>query len=206
MWKFILTTALLAMVSSAMARDEQQVFKWEDEDGNVFYGDSVPPQYAERPKEVLNEHGVTVAELEGRKTEEQLEQERIDRERIERQEAQLIADRALLATYLSEEEIVMHRDRRVELFQAQSRVTELYLRNLERRLEQLRSEASRYQPYSQDSGAPMIDEGLAEELRRTKETIERHQRNLEKYEVEERQIIERFDGQIMRFKKLKGLD
>jgi hypothetical protein len=206
MRKLILTTALLTLASSAMARDEQQVFKWKDEDGNVFYGDSIPPQYAERPKEVLNEHGVTVAELEGRKTEEQLEQERIDRERIERQEAQLIADRALLATYLSEEEIVMHRDRRVELFQAQSRVTELYLRNLERRLEQLRSEASRYQPYSQDSGAPMIDEGLAEELRRTKETIERHQRNLEKYEVEERQIIERFDGQIMRFKKLKGLD
>ena len=206
MWKFILTTALLAMASSAMARDEQQVFKWEDEDGNVFYGDSVPPQYAERPKEVLNEHGVTVAELEGRKTEEQLEQERIDKERRERQEAQLTADRALLATYLNVEEIKMHRDRRVELFQAQSRVTELYLRNLERRLEQLRNEASRYQPYSQDSGAPMIDEGLAEELRRTKDTIDRHRRNLEKYEVEEDQIIKRFDGQIMRFKKLKGLD
>ena len=205
MWKFILTTALLAMASSAMARDEQQVFKWEDEDGNVFYGDSVPPQYAERPKEILNEHGVTVAELEGRKTEEQLEQERIDRDRRERHEAQLTADRALLATYLSVEEIVMHRDRRVELFQAQSRVTELYLRNLERRLQQLRDEASRYQPYSTDSSAPMIDEDLAEELRKTKETIDRHRRNLEKYEIEEKQIIDRFDGQIARFMTLKGI-
>jgi len=189
-----------------MAKDEQKVFKWEDEEGHVYYGDSVPQVFSERPKEVLNEHGVTVAELEGRKTEEQLAQEQIDEERRKRQEKQLKADRALLATYLSVEEIQMHRDRRVELFQAQSRVTELYLRNLERRLQELRNEASRYQPYSEDSNAPMISEELAEELRRTKDTIARHQRNLRKYDTGEMQIIERFDGDITRFKKLRGID
>jgi hypothetical protein len=206
MRKLIFTAALFALASSAMARDEQKVFKWEDEEGNVYYGDSVPQIFAERPKEVLNEHGVTVAELEGRKTEEQLAQEQIDKERRERQEQQLTADRALLATYLSVEEIQMHRDRRVELFQAQSRVTELYLRNLERRLQELRNEASRYQPYSEDSNAPMISEDLAEELRETKDTIERHQRNLRKYDTDEKQIIERFDGDIARFKKLRGIE
>ncbi|MCO4812928.1 MAG: DUF4124 domain-containing protein [Gammaproteobacteria bacterium] len=206
MWKFILTAALIALASSAMAKDEQKVFKWEDEEGHVYYGDSVPQVFSERPKEVLNEHGVTVAELEGRKTEEQLAQEQIDEERRKRQEKQLKADRALLATYLSVEEIQMHRDRRVELFQAQSRVTELYLRNLERRLQELRNEASRYQPYSEDSNAPMIGEELAEELRKTKDTIARHQQNLRKYDTGEMQIIERFDGDITRFKKLRGID
>ena len=206
MRKLIFITALLALASSAMARDEQKVFKWEDEEGNVYYGDSVPQRFAERPKEVLNEHGVTVAELEGRKTEEQLAQEQIDTERRERQEQQMVADRALLATYLSVEEIQMHRDRRVELFQAQSRVTELYLRNLERRLQELRNEASRYQPYSEDPNAPLIAEDLAEDLRKTKDTIARHQRNLEKYQVDEQHINERFDGDITRFKKLKGID
>lgn len=206
MWKFILTAALIALASSAMAKDEQKVFKWEDEEGHVYYGDSVPQVFSERPKEVLNEHGITVAELEGRKTEEQLAQEQIDEERRKRQEKQLKADRALLATYLSVEEIQMHRDRRVELFQAQSRVTELYLRNLERRLQELRNEASRYQPYSEDSNAPMIGEELAEELRKTKDTIARHQQNLRKYDTGEMQIIERFDGDITRFKKLRGID
>jgi len=189
-----------------MARDEQKVFKWEDADGNVFYGDSIPAEYAERPKEVLDETGVKIGMIEGRKTEEQLEQERIDNERRERQEQQMKADRNLLATYLSVEEIELHRDRRVELFQAQSRVTELYLRNLEHRLKELRDEASRYQPYSQDNNAPMIDEGLAEDLRKTKDTIDRHQRNLQRFESDEKQIIERFDGDIMRFKNLKGID
>lgn len=206
MRKFIISIALVTLASSAMARDDQKVYKWEDEDGNVYYGDSIPPEFAERPKNVLNEHGVTVGELEGKKTAEQIEQERIENEQRVAQELQRRADQALLATYLSVEEIIMHRDRRVELFQAQSRVTELYLRNLNRRLQELREEAAQYKPYSADPSAPMIDESLAEELRETKETIKRHERNLKKYESDEREIIERFDGDIERFKILKGID
>ena len=206
MRKFIITIALVVLSSSVFARDEQKVYKWVDADGNVYYGDSIPAEFAERPKEVLNEHGVTVANLEGKKTAEQLEQERKEKEIRTAQELQIRADRALLATYLSVDEIEMHRDRRVELFQAQSRVTELYLRNLENRLQKLRSDASNYQPYSTDSSAPMIDESLAEQLRKTKDTIARHQRNLMKYEHAEQQIVERFDGDIARFKILKGVE
>lgn len=206
MRKFIFTTALLILAFTAVAKEEQNVYRWEDADGNVYYGDSIPAEFAERPKEVLDESGVTIAELEGKKTEEQLERERIEDERRVAQELQQRADRALLSTYLSVDEIVMHRDRRVELFQAQSRVTELYLRNLERRLQKLRDEASRYQPYSEDTNAPMIDEGLASELQKTKETISRHQRNLKKFESDERQIVARFDGDIARFKTLKGIE
>ncbi len=206
MRKFIITAALVTLSSSVFARDEQKVFRWEDDEGNVYYGDSIPPEYAERPKERLNEHGVAVESLEGKKTAEQLEQERIANELRVAQELQIRADRALLATYLSVEEIIMHRDRRVELFQAQSRVTELYLRNLESRLQKLRNEAAHFQPYSTDSGAPMIDEKLADDLRKTKDTISRHQRNLRKYESDEKQIIQRFDGDIARFKILKGLN
>ncbi len=205
MRKFIITAALVSLCSSAFARDEQKVFRWEDDEGNIYYGDSIPAEYAERPKEVLNEHGVIVENLEGKKTPEQIERERIENEQRVAQELQLRADRALLATYLSVEEILMHRDRRVELFQAQSRVTELYLRNLETRMQKLRSEASRYQPYSTDNNAPMIDEKLADDLRKTKDTIGRHQRNLQKYLNDEKQIIERFDGDIARFKILKGI-
>ncbi|HEY5644143.1 MAG TPA: DUF4124 domain-containing protein [Woeseiaceae bacterium] len=202
---FIITAALVVFCSQAMARDEQ-IYKWVDEDGNVFYGDSVPPEYAERPKEVLNDQGVAVEALQGKKTAEQIEQERIETARREEIDRQRRADLALLATYLSVEEIQMHRDRRVELFQAQSRVTELYLRNLERRLENLRLEARKFRPYSDDPSAPMIEDDLAMDLRLTKETIARHERNLEKYQSDEQQIIERFDDDIARFKRLKGID
>ena len=205
MRKFIITVAIITLSSSAFARDEQKTYKWVDDDGNVYYGDSIPVEFRERPKEILNDRGVTIGNLEGRKTPEQLEQERKNNEVRVAQELQQRADQALLQTYLSVDEIEMHRDRRVELFQAQSRVTELYLRNLANRLQKLRDNASRYQPYSTDSNAPMIDDRLAEDLRRTKDTISRHERNLMKYESDEKLIIERFDGDIARFKILKGL-
>ena len=205
--KFIsLLLLVLPMVCTAQSRNGSTHFKWVDENGVVHYGDSIPARYRDLPKEVVNDHGVAVDHLEGKKTPEQLEAERVEKERIQTIELQRRADQALLATYLSVEEILMHRDRRVELFQAQARVTELYLRNLDRRLQKLRADASNFQPYSEDPNAPMIEDDLATELRKTKDIIERHERNLKKFQSDEKQIIARFDGDISRFKALRGID
>ena len=205
MRKFIIIS-LVAALSGAASAAEKQVYKWEDEDGQLHYGDSIPPEYAEQPKERLNDQGVAVEAIEGKKTAEQLAEEERQKKIAVAQKLQDQKDSALLATYLSVEEIVMHRDRRVELFQAQARVTELYLRNLQRRLETLRKEAANFQPYSKDGGAPMIDPDLADDLQETKETIARHIGNLQKYKADEKQIIDEFDEAIERFKRLKGIE
>ncbi|MDZ7644290.1 MAG: hypothetical protein U5K76_08860 [Woeseiaceae bacterium] len=121
-------------------------------------------------------------------------------------ELQRRQDQALLATYLSIDEIEMHRDRRIELFQAQARVTELYLRNLQRRLESLEEEASKYRPYSEDPDAPMVDPDLVADLNETRDTIKRHEANLQRFREDEQTIVARFDDDIDRFKTLKGLN
>ena len=190
---------------AAMAGQTDRVYKWVDEDGQIHYGDSVPAQYSELPKQVLNEHAVKVQDIEGRKTDEQRAAERAAAELEMQKELQARADQALLATYLSVEEIVMHRDRRVELFQAQSRVTELYLRNLERRLTKLKRDAAKYRPYSEDPDAPLIDPGLVADINETQDTIARHQQNLLKFQEDERMMVARFEGDINRFKTLKGV-
>jgi hypothetical protein len=202
----IIIISVLAALSAPAAAAEKPVYKWTDEDGNVQYSDKVPAEAAELPKERLNDQGVAVEEIEGKKTEEQLAAEARQRELDVAQKLQDRQDQALLATYLSVQEIVMHRDRRVELFQAQARVTELYLRNLQRRLDTLLKEAAAFQPYSKDADAPMIEPDLADDLRETKETIARHIRNLQKYESDEKNIVEEFDEAIERFKRLKGID
>lgn len=206
MQRLTLTFALALLISLAASAEEARVYRWVDESGLVHYGDSIPAEYAELPKQVLNERGITIGLLAGKKTEEQIETERLEAKRRVVAALRQRADQALLATYLTVEEILMHRDRRVELFQAQSRVTELYLSNLTRRLEDLRGEASNFLPYSDNPDAPMIAEDLADDLRLTKETIARHERNLKKFQTDEQQIVARFDGDIMRFKVLKGID
>jgi hypothetical protein len=70
----------------------------------------------------------------------------------------------------------------------------------------LKRDASRYRPYSDDPDAPMIDPGLVADIKETQETIARHQKNLIKYREDEAQMVARFEGDINRFKDLKGLE
>ena len=188
----------LILPLAAAGAQEAKYYKWVDKDGNVHYGDSIPPEYAEQPKQVLNDQGVTVEHLEGKKTEEQLQAERQAAEQAQLVELQRRADQALLATYVNVDEIIMHRDRRVELYQAQARVTELYLRNSQRRLKSLEREARRFKPYSSDPNAPVIDESLRQDISDTEETIYRQEQNLEKYRQSQEEIIKRFAGDIGR--------
>lgn len=206
MRKLVLTGILSITLPLAAGADNHDTsYKWVDEDGVVHFSDKVPADAAERKKEVVNVHGVTVGQIEGKKTEEEKEAERVEAARVAAVEEQRKQDQALIATYLSVEEILMHRDRRIELFKAQTKVTEMYLGGLMKRLDSLQSEASSFSPYSEDPDAPMISDELAADLRKTRDTIERHQANLEKFQADEQEIIELFDNQIVRFKKLKGI-
>lgn len=195
---------LLPLCSAAA--EHQKLYRWVDSNGVIHYGDYVPAEYADMEKQVLNEHGVTVDVLRGKRTAEEIAEDNRVAELKRQAKLQRRADEALLATYLSVDEILMHRDRRIELFQAQSRVTELYLRNMMHRMTELREEAFKYQPYSENPDAEMIDPDLAEDLLVTKATIRRHEANLARFREGEQNIVARFDGDITRFKSLKGLN
>ncbi len=196
---------LLPLIASA-AEKTQKVYRWIDAEGIVHYGDSIPAEYTDLERHVVNTHGITVSVMRAKRTAEEIaEDKRQDDLRLKR-DLQRRQDQALLATYLTVDEILLHRDRRVELFQAQSRVTELYLSNLKRRLDSLQEEASSYQPYSADPDAEMIDPDLASDIATTKQTVERHQANLERFHEDEQSIVARFDGDVDRFRRLKGLN
>ncbi len=208
MKNFLATIAVLIILPLAASASEntQKLYRWVDSDGIVHYGDSIPAEFTDLERHVVNNYGITIGVMRAKRTEEEIaEDKRQDDLRLAR-DLQRRQDMALLATYLSVDEILLHRDRRVELFQAQSRVTELYVSNLKRRLDNLQEEASRYRPYSADPEAEMIEPDLAGDISTTKDTIVRHQANLERFHQDEQNIVARFDGDIDRFKKLKGLN
>ena len=199
-------TILCVLGGSAIAQDSQKLYRWVDNEGVTHFGDTIPAEYAEIERQIVNQHGITVDVMRAKRTAEEIQEELRQEELRAEEELQRRADRALLATYLSVDEIVMHRDRRVELFQAQARVTELYLRNLQRRMDSLNEEAAKFRPYSDDPDAPMIDQDLADDMSTTKQTIARHEQNLQRFRQDEQSIVSRFDGDIDRFKALKGLN
>jgi hypothetical protein len=208
MKNFLATIAVLIILplAASAAENTQKLYRWVDREGIVHYGDSIPAEFTDLERHVVNNHGITVGVMRAKRTAEEIAEDLRQDELRQTREVRRRQDKALLATYVSVDEIILHRDRRIELFQAQARVTELYLSNLNRRLDNLQEEASNYRPYSADPDAEMIDPNLAGDISTTKGTIERHQANLERFHQDEQNIVERFDGDVDRFKRIKNLN
>jgi hypothetical protein len=107
--------AFASAVLVASGASAQQLYKWTDEHGNVYYSD-IPPEYSNRHRRVEAD---------------QRAQDEIARH-----------DRMLLETYSSVREIEDLRDRRLGLIESQIKLTEADLSNLRKRLVDLKPEAS----------------------------------------------------------------
>lgn len=209
--RLLLASAILAgVVLPAYSDDEPQLYRWVDDDGNVFYSDRVPPEYSKLGHYVLNSQGVEVGIVEGEKTAEEIAElarlAAIEEEQRKVREASLLRDRVLLSTYLTVTEIEELRDRRVELRADQIRVTEIYLGNLRQKLMKLQRDAQHYAPYNPNKSAPPIDEKLARELADTLDSILRYDQNLNTSRSEQLQLVVKFESDIDRFRELKRLN
>ncbi len=200
--------ALCLALLGSLALGQGRLYRWVDDDGVVHYGDHVPPQYASRNRDLLNTQGVTVGSEVGALTEEERAEiarlAAMDEQARQARMEDARRDQVLLDTYLSVSEIERLRDRRLELLEAQIKVTEHYLSNLRKRLGRLQREASDYKPYSDNPDAPEVPEALGLELSRTIASISLYEQTLTQSRVEQDELSEAFAQDIERFRELKG--
>jgi hypothetical protein len=207
-WLIVLAALALPWVAYAQGGNGPKLYKWTDANGVVHYGDKIPPEYANRDRNVLNDQGVQVGFEEGEVTaEERAAAERVAAE----QEADRVArldvarrDRMLLETYITVADIEDLRDRRLELLESQIKVTELYLGNLRKRLVDLQVEASNFKPYTTREDAPQIPENLAVDISRTLASINLYEQTLSRTRADQESLRASFDSDITRFRQLKG--
>jgi hypothetical protein len=203
-----LTALALPLAGYAQRAESPKLYRWVDDNGVVHYGDRIPPQYANRDRNVLNNQGVRVGFEEGEVTPE-------ERAAITAREAEVEAqaaakaegarrDRVLLDTYLSVSDIEDLRNRRLELLESQIKVTELYLTNLRKRLVTLQDEASRYKPYTAREGAPQVPANLALDISRTVASINLYEQTLSRTRADQTTLKSAFDNDIVRFREPKG--
>ena len=124
-----------------------RVYKWTDEQGVVHYGDSIPSQYAQSERDVLNGQGVAIGHVAGRKSDAQ-EGAQAQAQRAAQQRAQ--RDQFLLATYASVQEIEQLRDERLDQIAGQIKASSIYIESLTLRLAALEERALHFSPYSGD--------------------------------------------------------
>jgi hypothetical protein len=193
---------------SSQGKDTRKLYKWTDKDGVVHYDDSVPPEFANRDRNLLNAQGVKVGFEEGEVTAE--ERAEIAKKKAEADAAAAAQaevdrhDKMLLQTYITVADIEDLRNRRLELLESQIKVTELYLSNLRKRLVMLQAEAEAYKPYNTKPDAPQIPENLALDISRTSGSINNYEKMLSKTRADQTALRSSFDDDIARFRQLKG--
>ena len=180
-----------------------KLYKWVDENGQIRYGDRIPPQYARKSNETLNQQGITVDRQEAAKTPEQiaaaqrLEEAREAAERVQQEKDR--KDRILLDTFTNEDEMVLTRDGKIQAIEAIIRVTNGRTEKLKLRLSELKTRAANIER----SGKPVPDK-LNAEISETRQQIAQNFTYVKSRNSDQQLIREQFEVDIARFRELQA--
>ena len=203
----LLVVAAIALPSVGSAQ-KKKLYQWRDANGQVHFSETVPPEYANRDRVIVNDQGVRVGFEEGEITQEEAAAARARQAPAEadKQAKEEIArhDRMLLETYISVADIEDLRNRRLELLESQIKLTEVYLGNLRKRLVDLQLDANNFKPYSTRADAPQIPEPLARDISQTTSSISLYEQTLARTRADQSALKKSFDDDIARFRELKG--
>jgi hypothetical protein len=211
----VLAAVLLASsatVAGAQAKSTThgapKLYKWEDENGIVHYGDHVPAEYSNRERQVLNAQGVPIKTLQKEMTPQEMatELKRIEEEsqRSKAAEQATQRDHILLLSYLNVHEIEMLRDQRIATLDGQVKVNEHYVGVLRSKLNELEKKAHDYNyPFDPASSKPQLPDELAQDLLLTVNQLNRRESEMQRIRAEQIEIRAQFDADIERFKELK---
>ncbi len=195
-----LLAVLLVTASPASAK----LYKWVDENGNVFYSDKIPPDQARERHQVLDERGLVRENVRRAKTPEELEAERrekqqqAERERVEREQA--IRDQVLLETFASERDLVLAREDRLASVDSAINLASKTLADLGQRYEKLDSRMQTLR-----AAREPIPGNLAIDHKRLSEQMAAHRRALESRREERDNIVSQFETDLMRYRELRAL-
>jgi hypothetical protein len=136
--------ALLASAGSARAN----TYKWVDDKGVVHYSDKLPPEAADKNRIELNAQGVPIKKSERALTPEQVrvkEQEEARARLVAKKQEEIARrDRALLASYTSEREIDLARDRALRTLDGSVQSAEAYAAQLKIREADAEAKKAKY--------------------------------------------------------------
>ncbi|MCP1727858.1 chromosome segregation ATPase [Natronospira proteinivora] len=202
MRQFSVIIAVAALVAALPLSASGQAYSWTDEDGNVHYGDSIPPEYRDQEQRTLRD-GLEIERTDRALTEEEREelrhQEELAAEADRVAQLQAERDRRLLSLYASVGEIERVRDDRVDGLRSQVRLTASNLESLEDDLESVESRLDNYEGRDEDP-----PEYLEERYENLANQIVDRQQQLMDLEEQLQQVRDRFENDIERFTELQA--
>lgn len=180
---------------------------WTNRDGVKECGNTVPAEYAQDQHEEKSKTGMTVHTTEKAKTLEEVTVETAARRARAADEAAAAAaakrqaetDRVLLATFSSEDDLVMARDGQFDNVESQIKITESHIAKLDKSLDQMIAKAA-----TQQKQGKKVSKELESGIDNTRKQIEEQNKFIESKRVEQATIRAKFEADLTRFRELRG--
>lgn len=195
--------ALFSVLLSCAFSAQAKLYKWVDEDGQMHFGDKIPPEYLVKEHDELNEQGVRVKHREAAKTaEERAEERRLEKERekaalIEKKKRQ--RDRVLLDTYTTSRDLYVARDSRLDAVGSQIQLAETIISDSNKKIESMEKQVIQIKASNRE-----VPIDLYNRIDSEKQQIAVQSKVMENHKKRRDEIAEQFNGYIERFKELKA--
>lgn len=183
--------AALAYSSSATA---ETVYRWED-GGLITYQDRAPDSKQDNGHSILNNQGVVLGEVLSR------EERREERKRERREELARIRDRALLATFTTEEDLLRTREDRIGMIDGLISRLDDRIRILSERLSVV---DKRVELQEKAKGVGEAQSTLYAEQRSIQRNIENAWSLIDSKASERSDVALKFDDDLIRYRELKA--
>ncbi len=180
---------------------------WTNNEGVRECGNTIPPEYSQQGSSTLNERGITVETQKRALTSEELavihkreeEERRRAAEEAEKRKKQDAADRVLLSTFLSEEEIIGARDRKLTLIDGNIEITHITIKKLNDDLQRQQKKAANF-----ERKGKTVPEGTLKEIASLERQLKNKEDFIQAKEDEKETIREKYAKDLERFRELKS--
>ena len=183
---------------------QAKMFKWEDEDGNVHFGDKIPNQYLNKQHNELNAQGAVVSthdEVKDKTEEEKQEKYRlikIEREKKTKAKDQLRQDRMLLDTYTTERDLTAARDARLDAVESQLQLSKSTIIDAKLKLDITEKQIAAIKAAGNE-----VPNNITHKMKLEEKQLKTYQDLVTSHEKKKLAINEQFEGYIKRFRELK---
>jgi hypothetical protein len=193
----------LVLVSSISLDASAGIKCWTNKEGVRECGNAVPAEYAQQGHTKFNAQGVAVGHRKRAKSlAEFAEEERIKKQKAEehrkRQEAEK-ADRVLLDTFSSEDDLVFAREGKVSAIEAQIQLTESHIQKIQANLDRMIVIAADLER----SGQKPTEQAMAD-IEKVRAQIADNRSFIETKRKEQESVRQQYVADIERFRKLTG--
>jgi len=202
--RLYLLVSMLALgsfaASPAMAG---KLYKWVDDKGNVHYSDQVPPDAARLAHKELNDRGVTVKQVARAKTAEELAAEAaqalVEAELRKVAEAQAQADRALMLSYSTEDDLFRTRDQELGVIDANMATAKLTMASQEKNLSDLLAHAAGF-----ERNKEAIPKPVADSIAAVRAQIDAQKKSLTEREASKEAVRKDYEAKLLRWRELSA--